>query len=88
MKDGLYKFYLDCGRMGTVSGVFASNSSEIGKIMGKEIYFGEILGKFSDVSCVISNKNLTLLTDDSDFIQKAKQYKLVPSGHNPLDYVE
>ena len=38
MKDGLYKFYLDCGRMGTVSGVFASNSSEIGKIIIQKLY--------------------------------------------------
>jgi len=43
----IYEFYWDLGRMGEVSGMFIADKDDIKKIIGTEIYFGEILGKHS-----------------------------------------
>ena len=45
----LYKFHWDCGRMGNLDGVFIAEPKEIEALIGKEIHFGEVLGKHSDI---------------------------------------
>tara|TARA_Y100000310_G_scaffold321360_1_gene378878 strand:+ start:3846 stop:4022 length:177 start_codon:yes stop_codon:yes gene_type:complete len=45
----LYGFYADFGRMGNLDGIFIAESDDLDAIMGKDIYFGEILGKHSDI---------------------------------------
>lgn len=48
-KEVLYKFYWYCGRMGDVEGVFKAKKSFVESVIGNNVYFGEILGKHSDV---------------------------------------
>lgn len=83
----LYKFEWDCGRQGTLEGVFISTSEEINKIIGKEIYFGEVLGKHSEVFGTIEKEEIEELTDDQDFIDKF-EILIGSIGYNPLDYYE
>lgn len=45
----IYKYYLDCGRVGEVFGVFVEDDENIKKSIGTNIYFGEILGKHSEI---------------------------------------
>lgn len=45
----LWKFELDWGRMGTLEGLFVSEPEPLMELIGKEIYFGECLGKHSEV---------------------------------------
>ncbi len=45
----LYSFEWDCGRMGFVEGLFVATEEEIKDAIDKEVYFGEILGKHSEV---------------------------------------
>ena len=85
--EKLYKFSVNCGRMGTLSGVFVAEEEKVQTIMGEKAYFGEVLGKHSDITVKIDDTVLTVLTDDHEFIKKAEEYKLVPIGHNPLDYM-
>lgn len=88
MTKNLYRFSHDFGRMGALEGTFVATEADIEKIAGKEIGFGEALGKHSDISCVIERgENLDLVTDDQEFIAKAEEYGLTPSGYNPLDYL-
>lgn len=87
MKEGIYKFYVDCGRMGDVQGVFIATTDEINSIIGERIYFGEILGKHSEVVLTIEKDNITFVTDDENFIELFKKYDLT-SGYNPFDYWE
>jgi len=86
----IYKFDWDCGRMGDLSGLFIADSAEIEKLIGKEIYFGEVLGKHSEVSGTLDKDDLTVQTDDQEFIKKFE--KLIGtgtiSGFNPLDYYD
>lgn len=83
---GIYSFYEDCC-YGSLEGLFVADSDDIAKIVGKEIYFGECLGKHSEVVVEIEEKNFTLKTqypEHVDWFEKLKLY----SGFNPFDYYD
>lgn len=90
MTKGIYEFNADFGRMGDISGMFVANSEEVQSIIGKEIYFGECLGKHSDVYCTINESQIRLLTDDQDFITKFETIlgSGTISGYSPFDYID
>lgn len=83
----LFKFHWDCGRMGDVEGVFVADDGDVEKAIGKRVYFGEILGKHSDIFGTLDAKDLTVVTDNQDFIEKAVRYGIGSTGHNPLHYL-
>jgi len=85
--EALYKFHWDRGRMGDVESIFVADTEEVAKAIGKTVYFGEILGKFSDIEGTLSSEDLIVLTEDQDFIAKYKLYNIGTTGHNPLDYI-
>jgi hypothetical protein len=86
----IYEFYWDCKRMGDVEGVFIADKEEVAKVMGKHIYFGEILGKHSEISGVLEEHDLTIKSEDQDFIAKCIEVfgKGTISGYNPLAYYD
>lgn len=87
---GIYEFYWDVGRMGSVSGTFIADSDMIDKAIGKQVYFGEILGKHSEVYGTLDEWDLELKTQDQDFINKFEEImgEGYSTGYNPLDYIE
>lgn len=95
-KDGyfnmniLYRYKLNCGRMGDVESLFVSTKEEIEKSLGKNICFGEILGKHSDINDNLSLNNLTIVSEDQDFINKLVEIlgSKTISGNNPLNYMD
>jgi hypothetical protein len=84
----LYKFRWDCGRMGSVGGIFAATQDEVDAAIGSDVYLGEVLGKHSEVCGVLKEEDLKVLTDDESFIAKAIEYKIIPIGYNPLNYIQ
>ena len=85
---GLYIFSWDCGRMGSVEGCFIATEEEVQNIIGKEVYFGEVLGKHSEVYGVIEKDEIQLITQDEhviNVISSSGAYNTL-SGHNPLNY--
>lgn len=70
--------------MGEVRSTFIADEDYLKSCIGKEVYFGEILGKHSEIYGVLEEKDLTVLTDDQDFIEKAEKYGIDSIGHNPL----
>lgn len=84
---GLYKFFWDCGRNGNLEGVFVATAEEVEDLIGKDVYFGEVLGKHSEIYGTIERGDLDLLTEDQDFIEKAQSYGIDYSGYNPFDYI-
>lgn len=82
----LYRYTMSCGRSGTVRGLFVANESEVTGALGKEVYFGEILGKHSEVSGTLLERDLKVLTDDPEFIRQFEKFEC-ESGYNPLDYL-
>lgn len=85
--DVVWKFYLDCGRMGTLQGVFVATQDELEALVGTDIYYGEVLGKYSDIQEPFYMAQVTKVTDDQDFVKKFREFDL-STGYNPLDYVE
>lgn len=82
---GVYKFYWDYGRNGEVSGIFVAEDYKIKEIIGKEIYFGEILGKHSEVSNTIDEEDITLISQDPEFVRVFEESG-GSVGYNPLEY--
>lgn len=86
MAKGLYRFYWDCGRQGSLEGIFIEDSENVKNVIGKEVYFGEVLGKHSEVYGTLEAKDFTLLTEDKIAVDIVGQYGL-GSGYNPFDYL-
>lgn len=83
----LYKMICRCGRMGDLEGIFVAEKEDV-KILveeGIEVYFGEVLGKHSDICGSIEAKELAEVTDDPKVIEIFEQYNL-SSGYNPFEY--
>ena len=85
----IYEFYWDCGRQGSVEGVFIEDSELVDMCIGKSVYFGEILGKHSEVYGTLDSSDLKVLTDDQEFV--AMFQKILgsswQSGYNPIDTI-
>lgn len=86
----IYEFNWDCGQMGELEGLFIAEEFDIEKLIGKEIYFGEVLGKHSEIFGILEEKDLIVKSDDQDFIQKFIEIMgdSTISGYNPIDYYE
>lgn len=84
----LYRYYLDCGRMGELEGVIVLTPDDLVNHAGKTVCFGEVLGKHSDIYDEDWVNNLELLTNDQDFINRALEFGVIPSGYNPLSYMD
>lgn len=84
----LYKFNWDC-RYGNIEGLFIADEKEVKNIIGKEIYFGEVLGKHSDVYGEIEQEEITEIKASKEFIQEAEKiFGSTICGYNPIDYLE
>lgn len=83
----LYRMYIDCGRMGNLYATFVSTPEQINNLIGEKIYFGEVLGKHSEVIVTMKPEHFKILTEDQDFIDKFQEYVL-ESGHVPFYYLE
>lgn len=78
----LWEFYWDCGRMGNVKGVLKATQEEVDDAIGKEVYFGEILDKHSEVYGTLGKGDLKLISDNPVEVANARE-----SGYNPLEYL-
>lgn len=83
----LYSFYWDCGRMGEVTGLFIAEPKDVAGVIGKEVYFGEILGKHSEVYGIVNQQDIELVSDDQEKVQWLLDLLGTNvSGWNPLHY--
>jgi len=84
----IYEFYWDCGRMGDLQGLFIAEKEKVDSLIGEEIYFGEVLGKHSEIFGPLKETDLTIKSEDQDFIAKFEEIMGTGtiSGYNPLDY--
>ncbi|MDR7001605.1 hypothetical protein [Neobacillus niacini] len=84
----LYSFECDCGRMGALYGLFIATESEVTDAVGKNAYFGEVLGKHSEVYGTIEESYITKI-EVSPLTLKELEDKFgdTLSGYNPLEYL-
>jgi hypothetical protein len=86
----LFKFQWDAGRMGRLEGLFIATKSQVDEIIGKHIYFGEVLGKHSEIQGVVERYNVQMISDEHDFCEYLEQLfgSMTLCGINPLSYYE
>jgi hypothetical protein len=84
----LFQFSWDMG-YGCVEGLFVAEQEEVDAVIGKEVYFGAVLGRYSDVSGPVLEEEIKVVTEDQDFIEMLLSIFSSSriSGYNPLDYV-
>lgn len=80
----LYRINLDCGRMGNIYGIFVATPDEVKALQDQTIYFGEVLGKHSEIDWSFEDGEVELVSDDPAFIAKCEELKLVPFGIDPV----
>jgi hypothetical protein len=85
-KRALWIFKWDVRRGGKVVGQFIATDEEVDTAIGSDVYFGEILGKHSEVRGTLDREDLRRVTDDEKFIRKCEELRLLV-GYNPLKYI-
>jgi len=85
----LYSMYFDCGRMGSLEGLFVAEEVQLDNIIGCELYFGECLGKHSDISGELEKGDITIVSEDQDKINWLVDVvgSTTISGYNPFQYI-
>lgn len=83
---GLYKFIGDCGRHGCLYGMFIAQEDDVKKLLESkmELYFGEVLGKHSDICYIVGKRDFTLISDNPDLISLCEQNN-IQIGFNPVE---
>jgi hypothetical protein len=72
-----------------VEGLFVATPQQILNLYGKNVNFGEALGKHSEVYGVIEDKDITKLDVSSSAVEEvSKVLGMTWSGYNPLEYLD
>lgn len=85
-KKKIWKFWAGFGRMGELEGIFVATEEEVEGSYGQTVHFGEALGKHSDVSVKLEERNFTKVGAYPWFVAEFERRKLA-SGYNPLNYL-
>lgn len=87
MKKAVFKLHVDCGRMGELEGLFISTKEKVDKLIESEIeiYFGEVLGKHSEIYVALEEKDVSFVSDSPEVVNITEQHRL-QNGFNPFDY--
>jgi hypothetical protein len=82
--------------MGHLESIFICKPEIVERLYGKTIFFGEVLGKHSDIFCIVDPNDIQLLdVKDSTvedlvavFVKDVSLPYYTISGHNPLEYID
>lgn len=84
----LWSFYWDYGRSGSLDGLFVATEEAVNEVIGQEAYFGEVLGKHSEVYGDLSEGDISKIDISPDAVEEVSRYLGTTwSGFNPLEYV-
>ena len=83
----LYQFSWDMNRGGSVEGVFTADPEIINASIGKDVYFGEILGKHSEVYGGLDKTDVVQLDVSDEFVKEFNKQFPNGFGYNPLNYL-
>lgn len=79
--------YCESFRGGRVEGYFTCTEDELKTLFGEDLYYGECLGKHSELSFRFdSEEDFTVVSEDQDFIEKFESL-IGYMGYNPFDYL-
>lgn len=84
----LYSFHWDCGRSGDLDGLFVAEEDQVESAIGKRLYFGEVLGKHSEVEGILEASDLEEVSSEQGKITWLVDLLGTSiSGFNPLEYL-
>lgn len=86
----LYSFHWDCVNSGDLDGLFVAEEDQVESAIGKRLYFGEVLGKHSDVegNGILEASDLEEVSSEQDKITWLVDLLGTSiSGFNPLEYL-
>lgn len=73
---GVYRFCFGFRYTRDYEGLYLGSRKTIQKIINRELNFGDICGKYSDVSLVINDSEFVLITEDEKEIEMFKKYAI------------
>lgn len=87
MKKGIYRLKFDCGRSGELNGIFVDTDVRVQKAIecGVHVYFGEVLGKHSEVTGPIEENDIQLITENENAVSVFEEHNL-QTGFNPFNH--
>ena len=85
--QAVYKLNVDCGRQGELTGLFIAKKSHVKILLEQklEVYFGEVLGKHSEIFGSIDPKEIMFVSDNPEVIKVIKDNDLI-IGYNPFEF--
>ncbi len=85
----LYRFVSDCHRNSILSELFITDDRDVSSIIEKSVYFGEVLGKYSEIIGTIGFEEIIEVSVDQDRVSKLESVFGGPnlSGYNPFNYL-
>ena len=88
--ENLYSFHWDCGRNGSLDGLFFEEEWRVKGIIGEEISFGEALGKHSEIYGTIEEGEIVKIEVPESVVAELKKVfnRKTISGFNPFDYYD
>lgn len=85
----LARFLLDCGRMGSLNGMFVVEKARLEAAYGSMLCFSEVLGKHSYIEVTFAPEHITIVSGDQAFLAEiVEKVGMTLGGQNPLDYVQ
>lgn len=90
MEKLLVKYHEDFGRMGSLDGLFICTKDELETLKDQVVYFGEVLGKHSEVFTDETYENCNVLPVEDGDIEVLERLlgEGTVFGYNPFDYIE
>lgn len=87
MQKHLYTFCWS-GRSGIIEGLFVAKDYDIENLVGKEVDFGEVLGKHSHVHGIIEDGDIEVVPVDTQTVEKLEAIMGETwSGYNPIYFI-
>lgn len=84
MEKAVYEFSKYFGRMGDINGVLVLDKKKAEWLQGKRVYFGEILGKHSEI--IVDSLKLEELSDNEEVVAFCERFG--PFGNYlPIDSI-
>lgn len=85
----LYSFQFDFYRVGLFEGLFFAEEEDLDKVIGKDIYFGEIFGRYSELVQNFEREDFKEINlSPESLIELQNHFGDTIAGYNPFDYLE
>jgi hypothetical protein len=83
----VYKLNVDLNRQGELKGLFIAKKNHVRLLLENKIqvYFGEVLGKHSEVYGSLEENDIIFVSDNEDVIDLILEHDL-EHGFNPFEY--